>query len=146
MNNLEWTDKFSVGVRELDEQHQQIIALIKKLSDNQDEANQLDSDHEILCEMLNYSNTHLRDEETLLKIYEYPDFDDHRSHHQDYMNKFCEFTDEVINGKKAKISTELLDFLNDWWRHHILIEDMKYKSFFREKGISYNLPPLDGQN
>jgi hemerythrin len=23
-----------------------------------------------------------------------------------------------------------MSFLRDWWEHHILVEDMKYKSFF----------------
>jgi len=28
-----------------------------------------------------------------------------------------------------------LHFLQGWWQNHILIEDMKYKPFFADKGI-----------
>jgi hemerythrin len=28
----------------------------------------------------------------------------------------------------------LIDYLSEWWIHHILDEDMKYKPFFAKKG------------
>lgn len=36
---------------------------------------------------------------------------------------------------KDSVLAELLEFLRDWWIHHILEEDMQYRSFFVERGV-----------
>lgn len=136
MNNIEWTDEFSVGVQKLDKQHQKIIALINDLSDAQNSPEKLDEVHDILFGMMEYSQYHLKYEETLLKKNDYPDFDSHQQYHLDYIRAFSNFSTDIIAGRTANVTTELLDYLNDWWKHHILEEDMKYKTFFKEKGIS----------
>ncbi|KHF25181.1 hypothetical protein JV46_05680 [Solemya velum gill symbiont] len=46
------------------------------------------------------------------------------------------FSKDVVSGNKYKLSPLILEFLVDWWTNHILEEDMKFKPFFQEKGIS----------
>ncbi|KHF24802.1 hypothetical protein JV46_03280 [Solemya velum gill symbiont] len=41
-----------------------------------------------------------------------------------------------MTGEKYKLPQLVLEFLIDWWTNHILVEDMKYKDFFRDKGVS----------
>jgi hemerythrin len=36
---------------------------------------------------------------------------------------------------KTNVPIEILTYLKDWWINHILKIDMKYKSFFNEKGL-----------
>jgi hemerythrin len=45
-----------------------------------------------------------------------------------------EFKEEFNNGK-AGISIQLMNFLANWLRGHILGSDMGYTDFFVEKGI-----------
>ncbi|KHF24803.1 hemerythrin domain-containing protein [Solemya velum gill symbiont] len=78
MDRIEWTGEFSVGVRKLDEQHQKIIKMINRLSDNQDDAHLFVSDREILLSLMEYAKLHLQYEEALLKKYGYPDLESTR--------------------------------------------------------------------
>lgn len=136
MNRIAWEDEFSVGVGELDEQHKKIISMINLLNESQSETSQVEVVRSVLTEMMRYSKFHLDYEEELLAQNDYPDFKDHKKSHLDYMMAYSSLSIEVMKHNKNQVPDNLLDFLNNWWTHHILVEDMKYKPFFKEKGIS----------
>lgn len=71
-----------------------------------------------------------------MKKYGYPDLDSHTEANKDFMTVLERFSESVATGEKYKGSQLVLDFLNDWWTNHMLVEDMKYKDFFKEKGVS----------
>ncbi len=136
MNKIEWKDEYSVGVDELDEQHKKIIAMINLLNENQSEKSQVEVVRNVLIEMMKYSKYHLDYEEGLLAQNDYPDYKNHKNSHLDYMMAYSSLSIEIMKHEKDQVPKNLLDFLNNWWTHHILVEDMKYKPFFQEKGIS----------
>jgi hemerythrin-like metal-binding protein len=130
LNTISWSDNFSVGVNALDDQHKKIVDLINSIIAK---PKILKSD-EILNELIRYSREHLDYEEKLLKENGYDAFDSHKNLHAHYLEKFNELN-EISNTNYEEFSTNLKDFLCDWWQHHILEEDMKYKPFFEEKGV-----------
>ena len=84
--------------------------------------------------MINYAVEHFKIEENLLKQHGYPDFLAHKQEHIEYLQKVsCLCEKEALY--KSTVPDELLDYLIDWWTNHILNTDMKYKSFFAEKGV-----------
>ena len=134
MKQIEWTDDFSVGVASLDEQHKKIINFINKLIDQPEIDVHSETVHDILAEMLMYSKEHLYDEEMLLRKNGYPHFDSHVHYHMSYLEKFVDLSMSATESNET-VPADLLAFLRDWWINHILNEDMKYKSFFAQKGI-----------
>ncbi|OOY37017.1 hypothetical protein BOV89_09330 [Solemya velum gill symbiont] len=136
VNRVNWTDEYSVGVSKLDEQHQMIVTMINKLSANHEDGHQYEPDQEILSKMVEYAELHLKYEEMLMKKHGYPDFDQHKESHGDFIIALEHFSKDVVSGNKYKLSPLILEFLVDWWTNHILEEDMKFKPFFQEKGIS----------
>lgn len=125
---MHWHDTFSVGVRIIDDQHQQLFTLVNELiiavnTQQQDEV--LDR---ILHAVLAYTEMHFRTEEELLKIHQ--QFKAHCDLHQQFTENVSELTVEFANDKTAA-ATRLLNNLTDWLQNHILKTDI---AFFSEIG------------
>lgn len=135
MENINWSDRYSVGVAKLDEQHKQIIGMLNRLVTSP-EARDANSEtiSEILTTMTRYSLEHFKTEEGLLKKHGYPDLDKHRQEHIAYRKKAIDFSTATSLGVES-VPQILVTYLFEWWTKHILEEDMKYKSFFTEKGV-----------
>ena len=135
MEKITWSEKFSVGNDKLDGQHQVIINLINKLSELQGLSFDKNEVRSIISDLVKYGLEHLQYEEDLLNQHDYPDFLKHKHEHILYIKKATKYMKNT-----SAIDEETLDqiiiFLNDWWTHHILEEDMKYKSFLGKLNLT----------
>lgn len=134
MKKIIWSDQFSVGVNELDEQHKELIKMINKLLDNQNAHVNSEVISDLLGNMRLYMENHFEYEDKLLKEYGYPNLEQHKEMHEEYGDEFRELIISVMN-RNTDAPENMLINLSDWWTNHILHEDMKYRSFFKEKGI-----------
>ncbi|MET0013240.1 MAG: bacteriohemerythrin [Sedimenticola sp.] len=134
MKKIIWKEEFSVGVEELDRQHQQIIGIINSLIDKPRIFLRFQNVSSALMELTNYVSEHFLLEERLLQENGYPDLLNHSKKHTAYSKKIADFCMEELQGK-SEVPSELLNFLTDWWTNHILHEDMQYKDFFNDKGV-----------
>ncbi|OOZ35972.1 hemerythrin domain-containing protein [Solemya elarraichensis gill symbiont] len=103
MSKTEWKDEFSVGVGELDEQHKKIISMINLLNESQSETSQVEVVRNVLIEMMKYSKFHLDYEENLLEQNDYPDFENHKKSHLDYMMAYSSISIEVMKHGKDQV-------------------------------------------
>ncbi|MES9900187.1 MAG: bacteriohemerythrin [Sedimenticola sp.] len=134
MKKIFWEDEFSVGVEELDRQHQKIIEVINSLIDKPRILLRFKNVSSALMELTNYVSEHFLLEERLLQENGYPDLLDHSKKHTAYSKQIGHLCKKSLDGK-SEVPHELLGFLTDWWINHILHEDMQYKAFFKEKGV-----------
>ncbi len=134
MQKIEWKPDFSVGVQRLDAQHQKIINVINKLIGNPGAFDEAETIDDVLLELTNYVSDHFLLEEHLLEANDYPDLLEHSKKHTAYSEQIASFCQDII--KKKNDPDQLLVFLRKWWVDHILYEDMKYKPFFKSKGVS----------
>ena len=65
-----WSEKFILGIPEIDQQHKQIVDLINKLSDLRNKEADNEGLDELINELISYTKTHLSYEENLLKQHE----------------------------------------------------------------------------
>ena len=129
MKKIIWDENYSVGVQELDEQHKKIIQFINDLIDNPTMGVRSEELHKILQQMFDYMKDHLLYEEKLLKEKNYPDLEAHVEIHELFVDRISELSDDALSIDNT-VPVQLLSFLRNWWEHHVLEEDMKYKSFF----------------
>lgn len=125
---IEWHPSYSVGVRQLDEQHQVILALINRLAS----AGRLDVHSEVISEVLEaltrYANDHFRSEEELLARHGYAGVGEQKEDHTQYRLKVARLCLDASR-HKTSLPEELTAFLRDWWVRHILERDMKFRPF-----------------
>jgi len=129
---ISWNNDYSVGVKTFDDQHKKVFSLINSLYEqiqkNEDKKNLKKN----LDELLSYGNLHLKAEEDAFARYDFPGKDAHTETHQLYRDKVKSFVDRQ---DQTFLSYEIMDFLEDWWLHHITGADKGYAEFFREKGL-----------
>ena len=135
MDIINWQESFSVGVSEMDSQHKKLIGMINRLIKEQKVLTNPETIAELLTEMTDYVEEHFRAEEYLMAEYGYERKSIHEQMHKEFTDKtisFCSATDIGPN----ILSNALLEYLSSWLVDHILAEDMKYKDFFRDKGLT----------
>ena len=135
MEEIIWQDKFSVGVAEMDDQHQKLIAMINRLIAEQKTLTAPETMASLLTEMVDYSREHFRAEEYLMSEYGYDKKDQQVKLHEEFIQKTVEFCSVTGIGPNI-LSVALLEYLQTWLMDHILKEDMQYKLFFESKGVS----------
>lgn len=135
---MEWNDKISVGIEELDEQHKQLLDLINRLYDAMISGEQkLQVARDVLNELMQYTIVHFAVEESLFRIFNYPDYEAHCAHHQELRAQVVDINRKVQSGEKM-ITPELLGFLRKWLSNHIMGEDKVYAPFLLERGLKKN--------
>lgn len=69
-----------------------------------------------------------------MRILGYPDYEEHKHHHELLLNEVQELSQKLEAGKKS-VNFELLHFLKVWLTRHIMEEDRQYTSHFLAKGV-----------
>lgn len=142
---LLWEKIFETGITEVDDQHRHLVRLINDL--NEEVVSQLDFDNydkimEILGELKQYTVDHFNHEEQLMKNHMeglneealakfWPYFKNHRSEHNAFVAKVQQLFDKDIDERQKEISIELINFLVDWLKNHILKIDRQLPKFFQ---------------
>ena len=135
MEPVEWSEKFSVGVRVLDQQHQQLIKLLNILISTQaTTTTRSETISDTLLAMTRYAQAHFKTEERLMEAYGYPGLEAQKIQHRDFRKSTVDFSTATYYGID-QVPEVLLTYLVDWWVHHILEDDMAYRSFFKDKGV-----------
>lgn len=121
----EWQESFSVGEKEMDEQHKKLINLINHLHDAMKAGKASKEIGLIVNEMIDYTKFHFGAEEKLMAAKNYIGLGSQKAEHAAFIKKSQEFQNEINSGKLA-VSMDVLSFLKEWLTNHILITDMKY--------------------
>jgi len=136
MTFLRWTEKMSVGSPDLDEDHKQLFYLTNRLSDiAEGEAGSEDA-RQALYGLVRYAQFHFAREENVMAVCGFPEQEEHKAGHVRFVGTVDTFLKRFEKDPEAEapaVCRELFDFLKDWLTHHILIQDMAYKSYVEAK-------------
>lgn len=131
---LEWEEKYSVGVLEIDNQHKKLFEVINEIMDvigghfEQEKVNQL------INKLLEYKKFHFATEKKYFKEFNYEGAAEHVLEHQKFGEKLAslqeKYKDDLVN-----FSFALIEFLEDWLINHLMNEDQKYKECFASHGL-----------
>lgn len=135
MERIEWSDEFNIGIGLFDQQHRQLLNLVNRLSDFDEDSDDMAGVADIITELLQLARAHFDYEEKLLLQYNYPDFQDHKKLHTDFINKAIGLTD-AANLRVTKVPEWLLLHVRQWFARHIREEDMKLKVFLEGSGMT----------
>jgi hemerythrin-like metal-binding protein len=127
---IEWNSAFSVGVQKLDEQHMKFFSITNILFDTMQGAQDREVVGSVLKELQQYVVYHFKTEESLMKMYNYPNMNKHTLEHEDAIQKVNKLVLDYERGLQT-VDIELLKFLSDWLQNHILQVDRKYIPYFR---------------
>ena len=131
MPMIVWSNQFSVGVQEVDQQHQVLVGIVNQLSAALDVQDSDFDSRKVIDELVQYTVYHFGTEERLMREISYAALDRHAGEHQSFVKKVGQLVTQLDHGEGPSL-VELLIFLRDWLISHILNSD-------RDMGDALNL-------
>lgn len=128
---IEWNDKLSVGIPEIDLDHKRFISLVNEFNGSIIERMGLSEIKKRLQLILDDALEHFAHEEILFKEWNYPDIENHVNRHAEIITSLQTLMKKVsvCDLMPVWIATGLE--IKDILITHILTEDMKYAEFYR---------------
>jgi hemerythrin-like metal-binding protein len=121
MATTHWSPNLSVGVEELDCDHQELIDLMNQLDAEVERAAGHDAISRKLDELIARTERHFRREEEIMAQNEYPDAEHHARLHDALIEEIGEFRQGLAAG--AEIGPEITGFMKRWLISHIIESD-----------------------
>ncbi|QEL66302.1 hemerythrin [Oryzomicrobium terrae] len=126
-----WQDSYSVGMEEIDAQHQALFSTINRLWAVLVGGKEAPGEVLGLIEELErYTVAHFSAEETFMERAGYPGLAAHRALHAQFVQRIAAERQSASQGRR--LSLDLLHFLKDWLVEHILVQDQQYAAYCRE--------------
>ena len=130
MEKLAWDPRFSVGVKEMDNQHQRWFALTNAIQRCVTQGAEESELRKVLNELAEFTRTHFKQEESLMDSHGYPGAESHKGNHR----QFLDYLERAMESLSNQEDTErLAEMLRSWINTHVLILDKGYGSYIRKK-------------
>jgi len=134
MTRVQWTDKLSVNIQEIDLQHRQLISLIADLESALAEGKGKEILERTITELNTYVREHFTTEERMMKKHHFPGLEAHMAQHEAFVEKLLHVELDFLGGK-TELTEGLFEFLMGWLEVHVTGSDQLYAKFFLEKGL-----------
>lgn len=131
---LKWDPSWSVGVRQLDEDHKKLIAMINELHDGMLAGHSNEVVGSILRRLASYTVEHFGREEQYFTQTNYPGTAGHKREHEKLKQQVMAEIQKFQAGNTA-LGMETLNFLRDWLKHHVMESDKGYSQHLNAHGV-----------
>lgn len=133
--NMDWSDRFALGIDLIDQQHQVLFRLIDQLAKAiQDETSEAEL-QTIFRKLHDYTLTHFAAEERLMAHYAYPADQNHHESHRALEHSLEQLVERAKTGEPL-VSIQTMNFLRLWLYNHIDGTDRQFAEFLKAKGVS----------
>jgi hemerythrin len=129
-----WNQKYSVGVRALDDQHTGLFDIMNDLHSAMMKGEAHTQTGPLLKKLVAYTRTHFAEEESLLARTKYPGLAAHRDLHETLVKQVEGYVGRYERGE-ITLNVHLLNFLRDWLTNHIRKADLQYGPWLNEHGV-----------
>lgn len=131
---MQWNNSFETKIKKIDEQHKGLVTILNELHDSMLKGDSNSELGKTLEKLVNYTVTHFKTEEEFFEKFSYPDSVKHKAEHSDLAGKASALLKDHKAGKTV-VSADLMYFLKDWLKNHILGSDKKYGPYLNSKGV-----------
>ena len=128
-HEIEWNERFNIGITEIDTAHQRLFEIIGKLIHENEEAEDLEKRHQLCHEgieyLKSYTMKHFAEEEAYMQSINYKDYATHKQLHDNLRDKTLPALEEeleVQNYSEESVQ-HFLGICIGWLTGHIMVED-----------------------
>ncbi|MET0069487.1 MAG: bacteriohemerythrin [Candidatus Thiodiazotropha sp.] len=134
---IEWDPSMATGIADIDKQHQYLVDTLQEANRRllaDDDAGHM---KKVVKGLLGYAIMHFETEESLMQVYGYAaahpeDAKAHIAQHRDFSSRIVAINEQLREGR-AISRIEVLLFLNNWLREHVLGIDQLLGRFLFHK-------------
>jgi hemerythrin-like metal-binding protein len=132
MEPLQWNESLSVGIREIDDDHKNLLVLLATLQIEVKKEASPQVVERAMRDLMNYTQWHFRHEERLMQTHRYPGYRAHKTEHGELISQV-----EALHQRFVKegpvILSDAVTFLKNWLANHILRTDKSMGQFLKNK-------------
>lgn len=122
---IEWTSDLSVGIPELDLQHQQLYGLAGRLHDAMRAGDRGAVPGIVAC-LHELAEAHFACEERWMADLRYPGLREHRVAHESFTADLAAIERALAGGIRPSVMVDLAHFLGRWMREHLRGADLPF--------------------
>ncbi len=130
MQRIEWTESLNLGIKSIDDQHRELVAMLNGLLDSIESTGQACPAENLVEKLKTYAAEHFHVEEGYMQAFAYPEFAEHQREHEDFLEKVARFESDCAAGKTSL--ADVLDFLQGWLTAHIVGTDRRMGSYLED--------------
>lgn len=126
MSLIEWdADRFSVGVKQFDDDHREMVNLLNDLHSALKAGQARDVLGPLLSKLADYARLHMSDEEVAMERYGYSELASHTREHAEFAEHVANIR-RTLDASHVASAIDLMDFLRTWLFNHIMGTDRLY--------------------
>jgi len=131
---LPWSNLYSIGVQEIDDQHRVLVGLLNRLGAAREDTANSGLVGKVLASLVAYIHEHFACEERLMREHGYPSSDAHIAAHGKLFERVEQMVAQHRQGTPPTLD-ELTSFLRQWLISHILHTDKALGLALNAKGV-----------
>jgi len=131
MAGLTWDDKYSVGVREIDDEHVELFDAVRELESAIARNAEAAETGASLMKLTAVTSKHFAGEEAMMRKAKYPGMTLHIANHQRLMEKLGAFSARHSRDG-AQLNQHAVSFLRDWLLFHVENDDARYGDWLKD--------------
>jgi len=126
--SVEWNESLFLSHDGMDDDHRQMAALINKLYLSIGESFGKEATCRAAQSLLDFARSHFDHEKKLMERYRYPDTLRHLWLHRELLDELHLLINR-LEGSSANITTESIEFIDNWFTTHLRDSDAKLAFF-----------------
>ncbi|MGM0595013.1 MAG: bacteriohemerythrin [Pseudomonadota bacterium] len=131
---IDWSTELEMGIHEIDEQHRMLVDILNEFYEAIQQHKGTAVAEGILERLADYTRIHFAVEESMMRLLDYPDYQEHKRLHDELIETLKDLTVKFASGKRS-VNFELIHFLKLWLTKHIQESDMDYTAYFLSRGV-----------
>lgn len=131
---LGWIADYTVGVREIDDDHRRLFALAQTMHRAMLDGKSKAILEELLSHLLDYTSYHFTHEERLMARIGYPGLRQHQREHEHLRSKVRAMQDRAAFGE-VTMTIEVMLFLMEWLKRHTAGSDRRIGEHLEASGV-----------
>ena len=131
---FEWKKEYSVDIKKIDDQHIELVKHLNNLYDAMKAGKGKDALETVLIGLVKYTKEHFSSEESLMKLYKFPGYAEHKQKHKKLTEHVALLKQKFDSGEISN-PIQITNFLKDWLTKHIMGTDKAYGPFLNAKGV-----------
>ena len=130
---IEWDETLSVGHETMDGEHQAMVAVIRRLYDENGKQPGSPAVQRALDDLLAETRAHFASEEGLMRAVGYTDAQEHRDEHAALLAEL-QVVIERARKSPETITIDTLSFITAWFTDHVQVADLALAQFIEDSG------------
>ena len=128
-----WDDRFSVGIKVIDDQHKELTRLTNELYHGCLGGDGMAKEYfmNIIRATVDYTKYHFSAEEVMMAKVQYPEMGEHKKAHESFIKKILSDVQDFQEGRKF-VPNNFVRYLRDWILSHIAVMDKRFGSYIAD--------------